>query len=184
MFGKCLRVKSSHSSYYDRSCKKIDAFFSTCFKYHKKRKMAKNFSEIIKQRRMGIYHTNDTLDEFNLCLRQMKSTDLALTLHRQVCGFMMYNKAELAEQIDQWKKMRCVLRPCNIYKMKTKNKPFKDNKFYLIVVQPPKDKEEEDSTICPLAMTLGVLVSGYSYICPSEDTVKTIQKAIGVDDKY
>ena len=120
--------------------------------------MIRTPKEITAGRRIGAYVTKETRDETILCHSQKGPQDLVYTIIKRLGQFSVYNLTELAPQIRSWRDLKCVIDDKNIFSI-----TVGDKSAWLFVVQPP-NMDETNSSICPLALAHGVMVSGWSYI--------------------
>jgi len=116
----------------------------------------KKIDEVMKARRSGLYTSEDTLDELEYCIRTPQAGDIALTLQHHSGRFGYLNKEELTGQMRIWKTMGCESLESNIFEREVAGK-----KVWTFVIQPKKGAE---CPFSPLAMCLGIMVSGYTYI--------------------
>ena len=123
--------------------------------------------EVLKKRRMGLYTTEETLDEVKVCVKQLyepgKEADEVFTLIRNQGVFNVYSKKEFLPQVKEWKKMGCRALADNVLEQEVEG-----HKVWMFVIQPPKAKLA-DMGLCPLALALGVMVSGFTYIARSKE---------------
>jgi hypothetical protein len=129
---------------------------------------SKKVSKIMNDRQMGLYHTQDTLDESILCAKQMASSDICYTLIHHMGFFNVYNAKELQTQLRDFKSKGVKLQSYNIFEKTINNKTF-----YMAVFQ-PEDLTKCSMGNCPLALAHGVLVTGYTYIFKSKGNVENI----------
>jgi hypothetical protein len=125
-----------------------------------KRFTEKEMKKIWRDRRSGLWKTEDTLRDVNLSFAQHCAggdDEKAVFLHRGTCMMMMMNQREMLEELKSWKKQGCVVDPEN-----TREVELNGQKATMWILQPAK--VDEDTPMCPVAMALGTLVSGFSYI--------------------
>jgi hypothetical protein len=129
----------------------------------------------MKERKMGIYDTKKTRDELELSVRQIHKkgfeAEEVLTLIHQTGQFNVYNKMEFLGQLRQWKDMKCVLLDCNVWE-----KTIAGKTMWAFVVQPLKI--EGAPGVCPLAVALNILVSGFTYVCKSKETADLVLRVL------
>jgi hypothetical protein len=113
---------------------------------------------ILADRRRGLYRNEETADENAVCARQMTPTDVCYTLIHRMGVFNVYNNAELLQQMKAWKGV-CVIQDYNLWEREVGGKTV-----YVAIIQPKDKAALEDCPICPLAMSMGILVSGFTYI--------------------
>lgn len=121
---------------------------------------ASKIRSILADRRMGLYKTEDTRDEAILCLKQLKATptDKVFTLIHKEGVFNVYDQREFLNQLSAWKMLGCQLLKGNIFEREL----GAEGKATLFIINGPE--KSKNSSFCPLAMSLGVMVSGFSYI--------------------
>jgi hypothetical protein len=102
-------------------------------------------------------HMDDMTKQLRIFIKEKVKSDICITYHVGLGAMNVYNEQELQGQMKLWKTMakegKIELLECN-------NKTFEldGKKFYLLVIQPTKDCH-----YCPLALSLGMMVSGFSY---------------------
>jgi hypothetical protein len=125
---------------------------------------------ILRNRQMGLWTTDDTLYDVNLAFAQHcdgGDNEKAAFLHRGACAMMLLNNSELLSELKSWKKLGCVVDPKN-----TQEIELNGRKAWLWVLQPKKAKN--NTPICPVAMALGIMVSGFSYISKDKATEELV----------
>lgn len=112
---------------------------------------------IIRKRKEGTYHTAETYNEALVCVKQLSESpdDKVFGLLRKHGVFSVYNLKEFSKQVEDWKKMMVVIHQCNIAEIEC----GAYGKAWLFTVSPPNDVG-----LCPLALSFGRMVSGFSYI--------------------
>jgi hypothetical protein len=133
---------------------------------------AKKAKEIVERRRKGIYITEETRDELDVAVKQMEPTDKAITVIRSAGCFSAYNMAEWLPQLKVWKAQKAYILKCNIRTVKTAH-----GDVTLFVITPP-DLGGDDA-VCPVALCLGVMVSGYSYITKDPEFAEMCWRYLG-----
>jgi len=102
-------------------------------------------------------HIPDMTRQLRLFIKGKVKSDIAITYHVGLGEMTVYNEKEMQEQMKLWKNLakdgKIQIRECN-------NKEFElDNKkFHLLVLQ-----TSDHEAYCPLALSLGMMVSGFSY---------------------
>lgn len=123
-------------------------------------------AELIRHRRMGLYTTEETLSDLYRALKDCNPEDCAVTLHIGKGGMCMLNNLELQSEVKRWKKMGVKMRACNAWEFKVDGKPH-----YMLILQDPKWTDESPGAQwSPLALALGVMVSGFAYVCRRKET--------------
>jgi len=117
---------------------------------------AKEVKRIMADRRKGLYICEDTFNEAWLAYKQMEKDDVAFTLHYASGTFRVMNFREFLTQLQMWKEIGVKCLECNVKEAK-----FGDKTAWMFVAQP---KDLEEAPMCPLAMSLSTLVSGFTYI--------------------
>ena len=125
---------------------------------------------IMDGRRMGLYKTEDTLNEATLVSKQMEETDVCFTLHHNKGCFGLLNRRELKVQTLLWKELKCLCRKDNIFPVEIDGKTY-----YMFIIQPTKEK---DMSMSPLAIAFNIMVDGYAYITPFKDVALDVVKAL------
>lgn len=131
--------------------------------------------KIIKNRRAGLYHTEDTTRETEVAFKQMEPKDVAITIRHCDGTFNVMNLAEMLPQIQLWKKLGCVVRKCN-----TKNIKVGGKDAVMWILQPTdKEIDADNVPMSPLAMAYGMMVNGYAYISKDDKIVELLYRALG-----
>ena len=127
--------------------------------------------KVIQMRMQGIFTREDTLDDLKRSLVDFyaNKNDKFLSYVHNAYGFMVYNNKEFEENLQLWKKNKIVVLDCNFHERELDGK-----KFYFFVAQ-HKDIEKSPS-MCPVAMALGFMVSGYTYIIKDKETYDYVKK--------
>jgi hypothetical protein len=114
-------------------------------------------------RKKGLYVNKETRDEAILAVKQLEetSTDKVITLVRRHGQFCAYSLREWLFQCEDWKKLKAVIYKCNILPIKCGYA----GDAWLMTITP----KEEDLSFCPLAMSFGIMVDGFSYISKDRD---------------
>lgn len=137
---------------------------STTFKRVKSVWTEKKTREIYAQRQMGIYHADHTREETVWAKNNMRPDDVALTILHSIGCFSTLNKPDFLTQLKEWKKLQCVALEKNVRTVKL----LDGTTMYMFIIQ---FKELDDNPmICPLAVSNGLLVSGYAYLCKKKST--------------
>jgi hypothetical protein len=111
-------------------------------------------ASIIQDRINGLYTVDDTRNEARYCANHLLPGEVAITIIRHLGRFNSFSRDQFAAQVRMWKKLNITLLHCNIHSIDLPK--IKDP--VLITVQ------NDEEGLCPLAMSFGVMVSGYSYI--------------------
>jgi len=127
--------------------------------------------KILQNRRKGLYNTDETRDELQVAVKQLfeEPTDEYITLVQHLGVFNVFSQKEFLAQLKLWKQKKCVLLDCNIHE-----REIAGRKITFFVVQPPDDKDMP--SVCPLAMAMGFLVSGFTYICKNKSSVDLVKR--------
>ena len=131
--------------------------------------------EIIAKRRSGVWICEDLLNEAVLSLWQLKQkpTDKVFTLKKADCVFNVMDTHEMLEQLRLWKKVGVKLYRQNIYH----DRDFKEmGKAHIFIITPPSHARV---THCPLALTLGVMCDGYTYVTEDKALIECVWKMLG-----
>lgn len=123
-------------------------------------------------RAKGIYVNKETLAEAVLCMRSLRSDEVAYTLVKSAGVFSAYTLRHMMAEVARWRDMGAKCLPCNM-----NEREIGGRKAWSIVIQ-PKDMEKEDPGYCPLSMALGTLVSGFTYICREKSLAELIIRAL------
>lgn len=122
----------------------------------------KQMKKMIANRQTGLYITTETRDEVRLRLSQMAPTDQVLTLIRKHGMFSPYDKREWLLQVADWKRLGAECLKCNIRPVSADAGVGEG--LWMMVIQPHRSDADAGCAFCPLAASLGVLVSGFTYI--------------------
>lgn len=117
--------------------------------------------EITEKRQAGLYITTETRDEVRECLSQMTPTDQVFTLIRKHGVFSVYDKREWLGQVGLWKRLGAECLKGNIRPVSA---GAGVGEAWMMVIQPHRSDADAGCAFCPLALSLGVLVSGWTYI--------------------
>ena len=129
--------------------------------------------EIHRNRLMGFYETQDTLNEAIVVVHQLREhpDDKVTTLVRKIGCFNVYDNAEFLLQLRDWKRLGVKLLKCNIFEC-----DFEEaGKATLFIVTPPGGS----AAYCPLALALGKLCSGFGYIAREKETADLVWRYLG-----
>ena len=109
-------------------------------------------------RKKGLYVIRETRDEAILAVKQLEKTptDKVITLVRRHGQFCSYSLREWLLQCADWKKLGAVIYKCNIHPIKCGYA----GDAWLMTITP----KENVFSFCPLAMSFGIMVDGFSYI--------------------
>jgi len=105
---------------------------------------------------------SDMTKQLRIFIKEKVKSDICITYHVGLGAMNVYNEQELQGQMKQWKEYakdgKIQVRECN-------NKTFEldGKKFYILVIQP-----KNAGHYCPLSMSLGMIVSGFSYAFTKE----------------
>lgn len=135
-----------------------------------KRFTEKEMKKIWRDRQRGLWKTEDTLRDLNLAFKQHcdgGDDEKAVFLHRATCAMMMMNQRELLEELRRWKELGCVVDPEN-----TREVELNGRKATMWILQPAK--VDEDTPMCPAALALGTMVSGFAYISKDKATEELV----------
>lgn len=113
--------------------------------------------QIIQQRQMGVYICEDTLNDATIAFQRRQADDQAFTLLINRGVFNVYNRREFGVQLLQWMDLGAVLLKENINEVTLAGK-----KAWAFTVQPAD--MDESIGVNPLALALGIMVSGFTYI--------------------
>jgi hypothetical protein len=114
------------------------------------------------------YSMNDRKGEDELCISWIQSKR----------GFGWLNRQILNDQMKIWRKMA---KEGILKIMEYNNSETEQNgmKLYNFIVQPYKNEEMEDCGFCPYALlTLGIMVSGYTYSFMKKENRDAIYKYV------
>ena len=114
----------------------------------------RKINEVLSARKLGHYNMEDTRAEAEVAFKNMKKSDVCVTLFRAHGLFNVLNNAELEDNIKFWRSRNCKVRDYNVKELDLGKK-----KVWTFVVQPPGAEG-----LCPLGLSLGLMVSGYTYI--------------------
>lgn len=144
---------------------------NTTTKPSKKERMAERarLAEVIRRRQMGLYTAEDTLDDLKRSLKDFyaKEDDAYLTLITRMGGFSVYTKQEFQAQLKEWKKLGVKCEDYNFHE-----RELDGHKFFFFVAQP---QDLNEAPMCPLAMVLGYMVSGFTYIVKDKATFEEVK---------
>ena len=147
---------------------------SSSSKPSKKERMAKlrQIADTMEHRMKGIYLTEETKAELKVCLQQFfaKDDDAFLTLVTRLRAFNVYTKAEFKPQLQEWKKLGVKCEDFNFHE-----RELDGQKFFFFVAQPP---DLADAPMCPVALALGYMVSGFTYIIKDKATFDEVKAAL------
>jgi len=126
---------------------------------------------IVARRRKGFYTTDDTLTEAKaLILTDRQRNDICFTLLHAHGRFCSYDQRDFLRQLKVFQDMKCVLLDCNI-----KERTIAGKTVWAFTVQPPS---LEGTNMCPLAMALGILVNGFTYVAYEKSTADLVFRAL------
>jgi hypothetical protein len=109
-----------------------------------------------------IVHMDEMTKQLRLFIGGKVKSDIGITYHVGLGAMNVFNEQEMQEQMKLWKTQakdgKLQVRECN-------NKTFEygGKKFHVIVIQPTNM-----ASCCPLAMSLGMMVSGWTYAYTKE----------------
>ena len=124
---------------------------------------------------MSFVQTKDFRLLIARCIKAMEPSDIALTIVKEK-GVCALNTKELMQQLKLWKEMGVEVRKSNVRQVEIGNRTV-----FLFVIQPKDNDLLDQIGICPFSASLGLLVSGFGYICTSRDTLDVIVRYIGVE---
>jgi hypothetical protein len=133
-----------------------------------------NAREIHARRQMGMYLTDETLNELRFALDNWKPDAYAVTLihsHGIMCD---YPKADFTRQVEQWRKVGATLIQHNITPI-----DYRGHRFWMFIIQPP-DMRDGKVPISPLALANNTFVSGYAYITAQRNIADWVMKKLTV----
>jgi hypothetical protein len=133
-------------------------------------------ASIIRDRQQGLYTTEDTFNEALVCVKQLDestSGDKVFGLIRKHGIFSVFNTNEFMHQVKDWKEMKVVILKCNISEIEC----GAYGKAWLFTITPPK--KLGDVGLCPLALSFGRMVSGFSYISKDKSLIDLAWKYLG-----
>ena len=131
--------------------------------------------KIMNKRRDGIYNVEETKDEAIYCVNQLKAipSDKVVFLHMATGTFQVNDLREFMEQLQNWKRLKCKIRRCNIIEIDCED----EGKATMFIVQP--EKTTFSTPMSPLAMAFGTMVSGYTYIALDKNLVEIAWRHLG-----
>jgi hypothetical protein len=80
--------------------------------------------------------------------------------------FATMNKQELLGQMKEWKKLKCSCIADNVHTFE-----LDGHTFYSFVIQARK---KSDNHICPFGLSLGMMVSGWTYLTTNKSTADMV----------
>jgi hypothetical protein len=129
----------------------------------------------------GIYVPDDTLSEAVYNLSTVEKTDIGITLNQRIGRFTTFNWVELAPVVADWRRLKCVALPCNMREVHIADWEGDVRSAWMVIVQPPADREDECPLISALAIACNTLVSGMAYLFKNKSDAERIISSLKQD---
>jgi len=120
----------------------------------------------LKKKGASCLHMDDIRKFARKILTDKNKTDIGFSWIKHYHDFSVFNKEEMTAQMKAWKTLAKDGK-LTIYEENNKEYDVEGKTIYCLVIT-PKGKGS-DTSFCPLALSLGMMVSGYTYAYTKKD---------------
>ena len=127
----------------------------------------------LKKKGASCLHMDDIRKFARKILTDKNKTDIGFSWIKHYHDFCVFNKEEMTAQMKAWKTLAKEGK-LTIYEENNKEFDVEGKTIYCLVITP----KGSDTSFCPLALSLGMMVSGYTYAYTKKDNRDAIYSYI------